>query len=528
VIGAAIANSAWFATSSGAAIAFDRALSEPRGAQERWLRRQLERHASSEYGRAHSFAAIRSTADFARLVPLATYDSLEPHIRRIATGRQDILACGRVTHLAPTSGSTGAVKLIPFTASLQEGFAGAVSAWMVDLVRQRPALIGGRSYWSVSPAVTSRESRVTSHDVTVGFADDAEYVGGAAAWLVRRVIAVPSHIRLVRDVTAFWRLTLLQLLRARDLRLISIWHPSFIELLVAEAEPAWPELLHAVETGSCPWEAHLPAGVRLAWRAPPAGARANELKGIGPREWPKWWPHLQVLSCWGEQAAEAGWRRLVATLPDVLVQPKGLLATEAVVTIPWRGQTPLAVTSHYFEFIDERGEVRRAHELERGSCYEVVVTNGGGLWRYQLGDVVECTGRVAATPSLRFLGRAGRVTDMRGEKVSETFVATVLRDLWHVDHQPAYAALRARDRGGVAGYELLVSSDWNASPLTELAARAESALGENPHYAIARRLGQLTALRVVLVDPATARERLRATPGRLGDTKPSILLDQAE
>jgi hypothetical protein len=360
--------------------------------------------------------------------------------------------------------------------------------------------------------------------VPIGFADDADYLGGASAWLVRRALAVPAHIRLVRDTRAFWRLTLLALLRCGDLRLLSVWHPSFIELLVAEAEPAWPELLDAIANGGCPWDSHLPIDGLNFWRSRPDAARASELRRFGPHMWQRWWPELQVVSCWGEQAAEAGWHQLVRQLPGVLVQAKGLLATEAVVTIPWQGRTPLAVTSHYFEFISDQGDVVGAHQLERGHSYEVVVTNGGGLWRYRLGDVVACTGHVHSTPVLRFLGRAGRVSDLRGEKLSEPFVASVIGNLRRGDTRPAYAALRPRDFMNRAGYELLVSSEWTAMSDTELVDRVERALLANPHYEIARRLGQLAPLSVVRVDEDAPRNHLRSHALGLGDAKPEFLL----
>ena len=122
-----------------------------------------------------------------------------------------------------------------------------------------------------------------------------------------------------------------------------------------------------------------------------------------------------------------------------------------MLTIPIGESFPLATTSHFFEFIDGAGEVRLAHELERGREYEVVLTNGAGLWRYRIGDAVECTGHVAATPSLRFLGRVASLSDLRGEKLSEPFVARVIRD-----QGLATAAVDARlcawEEGGHAGY----------------------------------------------------------------------------
>ena len=57
-----------------------------------------------------------------------------------------------VERLVPTSGSTAAAKLVPFTADLRGEFTTAIDAWLVDLFMARPALMGGPAYWSISPA----------------------------------------------------------------------------------------------------------------------------------------------------------------------------------------------------------------------------------------------------------------------------------------------------------------------------------------------------------------------------------------
>lgn len=541
-IGATVANTLWLASVHGGARRFARALDAPGVSQWRWLSRQLKRDATSEFARAHDFGRIDSPQAFARAVPMCRYDDLLPHIARIRAGERDVLATGRVTHLAPTSGSSGARKLLPFNASLQAGFNAAVGAWMHDLAHLRPALLGGPAYWSVSPlseedaapdTAGHANDCATRDAVPIGFADDADYLGAGAAWLVRQAMAAPSSLRHVRDTHAFWRLTALALLRHRGLRLISAWHPSFVDLLMEAARDAWEELLLAVARGTCPWSDALPARARDGWTTSPDRGRADELRRVGRDAWPSWWPQLQVISCWGEQGADAGWRaiaRLVsARAPHVLVQPKGLLATEGVVTIPYASTHVLAVTSHFFEFIDREGNVRLAHELERGGEYEVVLSNGGGLWRYRLGDMVACTGHLKATPTLRFLGRAGHVSDLRGEKLSEVFVAQALREAWRTDDAPAYVALRAWSEGAAAGYELLISDDVADTSAREAAQlervhRVERALCENPHYALALRLGQLQPLRGRAVSRDAAREDLRAHAGRLGDAKPRLLL----
>ncbi len=501
-----LANTAWAAANLGAARCFAVGLREPEAAQSAWLRRQLAQDAESSFGQEHGFGGLGNYAEFARRVPLRGWAEFAPWIERIRCGDSGVLSRDRVTHLAPTSGSSGARKLIPFTTGLQAGFSAAVGAWMHDLVRIEPGLLGGPSYWSISP-LADGDGAESSGKVPVGFADDAEYLGGVRAWLVRQAMAVPADVRLERDLERFWLRTLGGLLARRDLRLISVWHPSFLDLLLAAAERHWSALIDGVVER----------------------ARAAELRRLGPQAFAQWWPQLRVISCWGEQAAEPGWRELQRKFPGVRVQAKGLLATEAAVTIPWGGTYPLAVTAHFFEFIDPAGGVRRAQELDRGQSYQVVVTNGGGLWRYRLGDVVECTGWLAATPTLRFLGRVDNVSDLRGEKLSEAFVAGVVRGLWAKESdRPKSAVLRACEgtEKRTAGYELAValSGKVTGAELVEWEARLETALAANPHYALARRLGQLAPVRVVVGDAAAEVGRLQSQRGRMGDVKPQVLV----
>jgi hypothetical protein len=72
---------------------------------------------------------------------------------------------------------------------------------------------------------------------------------------------------------------------------------------------------------------------------------------------------LALISCWADAHATGPARGLRARLPDVEFQPKGLLATEAFVTIPFRGAWPVAIRSHFFEFLEEDGSLKLADEL---------------------------------------------------------------------------------------------------------------------------------------------------------------------
>lgn len=519
----ALANTAWLMSNWPEARRFRRGVATPAHAQEIVLSRFLKQHSDSAYGQAHGFAGIHSYEEFVRRVPLLDYAELEPWIHRIRRGELKVLTSDPVEHLIPTSGSTGARKLIPFTAGLQSDFNCALAPWIANLCRNKPGLIGGPAYWSISPSVKVETDQPSA--VPIGFESDSRYLGGFRQRLVDTVMAAPAALRLVTDMESFRHLTLLCLLRCRELRLISVWHPSFLSLLLDALPRHWDELLDDLHRGSSDRTEGLPPAVRRALATRPMPESVAELKRADPTQPETLWPSLKVISCWSDAHAESAARELQRRFPSVLIQPKGLLATEAFVTIPFAGQHPLAIRSHFFEFLDDGGAVHRAHELRAGARYEAVVTTSGGLWRYRLRDRIEVTGFVGQTPSLRFLGKGGNVSDRCGEKLAEDFVGQATREtMTRLGITPRFAMLAPEEDELGWRYVLFLEG---AAP-EELAATLDTALRANPHYAWCRDLGQLRRLQVALVVSGyETYVRFEMERGRrLGEIKPCALSPQ--
>jgi hypothetical protein len=517
----AIANSLWLASNWPALISYRRALRRPAEIQPQLLRGYLARNANTAFGRRHGFSEIKSYDEFARRVPLSDYDDLRPWIERIQSGEERTVTADHITHLVPTSGSAGARKLIPFTARLQREFNRAICPWIADLYRHHPSLVSGAAYWSISPAIQIEHPEASA--VRVGFDDDSAYLGGIRKRLVDTVMAVPSEIRFVSDVEQFRYVTLLCLLRRTDLRLISVWHPSFLSLLLDALPGFWKELLDDIETGGCRYAGSLPPIILQALNLRPLPRLARRLSNASPIEPETIWSDLKVISCWGDGHAQFARTDLEHRLPSALIQSKGLLATECFVTIPFAGLYPLAVTSHFFEFIDEHGRAYLAHELKKDGIYEVVVTTSGGLWRYRLQDRVCVDGYAGHTPSLRFLGRVGNVSDRCGEKLSEHFVAQAIHAATaHLQFLPRFALLAPDENRLACGYTLYVEGDV---PL-EIGERLEQLLGENVHYAWCRKLGQLKPVRLFKIETGgyqTFIARRQLDGKRIGDIKPCAL-----
>ncbi len=88
---------------------WDARLASPRAlrdAQERILLAHTRDAASTEFGRTHRFAEIRSHADFVERVPLRTYAEYEPMLERMRRGERDVLHRGFVDDWGQSSGSS--------------------------------------------------------------------------------------------------------------------------------------------------------------------------------------------------------------------------------------------------------------------------------------------------------------------------------------------------------------------------------------------------------------------------------------
>jgi hypothetical protein len=437
------ANRLWLLHSQVSWRAFLAACRDPRAVQISLLRRILRRNASCEYGRRFGLGDLRTLDDYRNRVPLVRYDDLVSDIDAIRRGRDGVLAAEPVLLLQPSSGSTAPSKYIPYTATLRRQFNRAVSVWIGDLFWNRPGLMDGPAYWSLSPSPS--ESGERKERARVGFDDDVAYLAGPTRTIVADTLAVPEGIGHLRDPLAHRYATLRYLLGEPELRIISVWSPTFLSLLLDPLSGWWDRLVEEIAAGTVTvpvegQESPLPAP------APDPG-RAAALRSLGPECLTEVWPSLGLLSAWADGASGPYARELRRAFPGVPFQPKGLVATEAFLTIPrWglAGAHP-AITSHFLEYLPQTGdgdEPLLVDELAEGECYEVVVTTGGGLYRYRTGDLVEVVGMAGGLPCLRFSGRADQVSDRVGEKLSDGFVTWALHEVSsELDMEPEFSLL---------------------------------------------------------------------------------------
>ncbi|MDP2668478.1 MAG: GH3 auxin-responsive promoter family protein [bacterium] len=506
------ANFLWFLYSATKTNTWKRAIRNVESAQATILQQLLSGNSGTEFGKKHCFDAIGSVEDFQKAVPIQSYEDALPYIDKIAAGAQNILTSDSVRRFGISSGSTKASKLVPYTASLLADFQEGINPWMYNLMKSHPRILGGKAYWSVTPV--GGKQRYSSGGVPIGFDDERSYFGKFTQWVLGTVMATPSELAFITDMDTFRYVTLRFLLQERSLTWISVWNPTFLTLLLSPLEKQFGRLIEDVRTGSLsvnPGVApEIEKLIRKALRKLPK--RADELANIRAGQktniYEKIWPKLKLISCWAHGNSGEGVKYLRTYFPNVVIEPKGLIATEAFVSFPLRGEeSALSVNSHFFEFerIEDKA-IALAHQLEIGEKYSVIVTTSGGFYRYQLNDIIEVLGFEAECPLIRFVGKQDKVVDICGEKLNEQFVRDVIRQvISQFGFMPIFwmvAPERLSEQ--VAGYTLFVQfkrgiiADDNI--LRMMCEKSDHALRENYHYDYCRRLGQLGHPNVFLID----------------------------
>lgn len=532
--GARIASALYRAAAAPASARFAQALRDPEAAQAAILHRILRENRDTDFGREHDFAEIRDVAGFRARVPVRDFDDLRGWIERAGDGQPNVLTAAPVRFVEPSGGTSGLSKEVPYTSPLLAEFSAATMPWIADMLASRPALRGGQAYWAVSPPSRRRER--TAGGVPVGMEHDSDYFPPLVRALLDRTLGVPRAVSRIPDLADCRRVTLRSLLAMPELAMISVWSPSFLTLLAAALDEEWDALLGEMESGRL--SAALDPGLRaeLERALPARPERAATLRRRFGRRPPEdlgaVWPRLALVSCWADGHARRALEGMRRRLPRVEVQGKGLLATEGVVSIPlFRADAPVAaVTSHYLEFLPD-GDTDSAigvHQLEQGATYEVVLTTGGGLYRYRLKDRVRADGRLEQTPTLRFVGRADRASDLAGEKLTPELVEHVLASAAaETGIHPPFALL-APSWGDPPRYRLYTQAAPDDA--RALAAAVERTLLGAHHYALCRALGQLNPIEgVAVTDGERVYERVCTARGqRAGSIKPPALDAGAE
>lgn len=501
------------------------------------LKKILTENSKTEYGKTYDFDNISSIKDFQSNVPITTYESYAGFIEKIAVGETNVLTSEDVKIFEPSSGSTQASKLIPYTEGLKKDFNKGIEPWLSDVYLNTPELRTAPAYWSITPSF--KKYSYTKGGIKIGFDNDAQYLSDEFALLIQETMFIPECVSRIQDIELFKQVTILFLLAQENLSLISIWNPSLFLVLLDELKSNTHKIITDINNDSLP--SGLEDGIinEIKSVLKFSDKRKSELCKIFSQDdidFASLWKNLKLISCWADANAKGYAQKLQQIFPNTVIQPKGLLATEGIMTVPIEniGRVP-CVKSHFFEFIEQdivTSEIKLTHELELGKTYSIILTTSGGLYRYEIGDIVRVYDKRGNCPCLEFLGKKDNVSDYFGEKINELHIKSII-EKFNIDKLSTFYLFAPKKSNDKLFYALYIESEdiIAKQEFQKLETGIEKELLKNFHYKYCRDLNQLQAFKVFCVkeDISALDKYLQICTNRglkLGDIKPAFFSNQ--
>ncbi len=410
-----------------------------RAAQSQVLLELLALNAGSRFARDHRLDGVRNATQFRRRVPVADYEYFRPYVEEVKAGRHDALlgAKNRLLMFSLTSGTTAQAKYIPITERFLSDYRSGWQVWGIQAIDAHPG-INSRNILQLS----------SDYDLfrTPGGTPCGNISGLVAACqkkIVRTMYTVPGVVAKIRDSDAKLYTAMRLAVADRDIGMVMTANPSTLIQLAKLADARKDDLIRDIADGTLSEAANVPGEVRQALGrriSRKDTARADELEAIVERSGrlvPRdFWPGMQLLAIWTGGSVGAYLPALRDDYGQIPIRDHGLSASEGRMSIPVADGTAagiLDVSTHFFEFIPESEygrpdpTVLEAHELEEGKNYYILLTTSSGLTRYNICDVVRCTGFYHSTPLVEFLHKGAHIANLTGEKISESQVVAAVR-----------------------------------------------------------------------------------------------------
>lgn len=407
---------------------FENATKNPIKHQRRLLLKYLARNKNTEYGKKYNFSKIRSIKDYRLLVPLSDSETIFPYVERMKKGENNILTKDKVIFFGLTSGTTGKPKLIPVTNFSRAKKAETMDLWAYYISKDHPHVLDGKILAIINPD----DDESTERGALVGAESGHAYRNMPD--IIKKFYAIPYIAFMIQDYESKYY-CILRIALEQNVTTIATLNPNTIVLFCHKIDKYKGEIIKDIEKGALNKDIKIPPYIRdaLEKNLKPNPKRADELKDILKEKGtllPKhFWPDLELIECWKGGTVKLYLKELPQYFGDVPVRDFGCLSTEARASIPMSdigAGGVLAINTNFYEFIpkEDIGKSEKrfllCDELKKGREYFLIVTTPGGLYRYNIDDVIIVDGFFNRTPVIEFVQKGLNAVSVVGEKVYES------------------------------------------------------------------------------------------------------------
>ncbi|MBN1308742.1 MAG: GH3 auxin-responsive promoter family protein [Chitinispirillaceae bacterium] len=413
----------------------DRASNDVKTAQNRVLSSIIEQARDTVFGREHHFSTVKTIADYQSAVPIRDFEGHRPYIDRMCHGEPDVLVRGKPLFYNTTSGTTEKPKLIPVSPTYFEKTYNDISRiWFYTCLRDNPRLFHGQNLSAVSPAVEGHVADGTP------FGSISGVIYRNIPKILRDLYAVPYPIICMKDYQMKYYAMMRCALSTTISYIITV-NPSTLLQFHRTALDHGADIIKDIHDGTLRTDAanEIDPAERsgVLKQFPPDPQRARQLESIfqtheGHLLPLHYWPDLVCINTWKQGNCSLILPKIAGFYPkNTVLREFGYQASEAragiVLGNDWNYSLLLAHL-YLFEFIEASSQplgapsVLQSHELEIGKSYYLLFSNGSGLYRYNINDIIRVTGFYRQFPLVEFIQKGEGVTSLTGEKLSEVQV----------------------------------------------------------------------------------------------------------
>lgn len=414
----------------------DKAAKDVRKTEEKTLRGILEYAKDTEWGKAHNYAEILNAktpeelyALWQKNVPPADYEDLRPFVERHKNGEENILFPGKPMMYATTSGTTKEPKWIPITYEYYNNIYNKMTkVWLYSMIMHRPKV-----FWGQIVSIVGKSIEGAAPDGTV-FGSVSGVTQRDCPQFVKDLYSAPAAVFRIADYKARYY-AIMRMGIERDVTLIVTANPSTIVEMQNNVNEFYDSYVEDIENGTLNASLNIPQDIRDEIQPflkpnPKRAAELRDLKNKYGHVLPKhYWPNMQLLNTWYCGNTHVYLDKFKESFnPEMLHMEFSYFASEcrAGLVMDGKDNTTLFAHMHYFEFVREEDmdkenkEFLQLHELEVGKRYSIYVTTYAGLYRYDMNDLVECTGHYGTIPTIKLIQKTNGIITLTGEKLHES------------------------------------------------------------------------------------------------------------
>lgn len=327
------------------------------------------------------------------------YSDYEKILNESFALKTNLLNNEEILYWSQSSGTTGAKKSFPITASFKKQFQITTPPLLFNVLRNF------KNFLKFPVLYLADTNPVEMSPAGIGIGLISNYNYRNIPKLLKQKYVLPEQV--LANVQTFKTYAHLYAVASPMSGIFAVT-PLAIETLIKRTLKDWPNVISQLQDEKF-WQqnSNLPMPTISA-------QRLAFLKNLKPKTLKDIWPELDFICCWKTSVCFYQWQNIKEEVGNIVNIDATYSASEGWFNVPFANPNKNGGVIHpnavLLEFLPEQHDpnhiekqLLKPWEIEVGKKYIIHLTNVMGLVRYNLHDVVLCTGKFFNAPIVEFL-----------------------------------------------------------------------------------------------------------------------------